>query len=101
MKHYFCTVFCFTCYGRTHNHRHRHQAEQEADSLGHIVGPDQLEGDGGHDADEAAIEEPHQQAHGDKSPKDLAQRDHHGHDAYDKEGRHLERQGDRHGFIRF
>lgn len=83
---------CFTCDGRTHDHRHRHQAQQEANRLGHIVGPDQLEGDGRHDADEAAVEEPHQQAHGDKTPEDLAHGDHHGHDADDEERRHLEAQ---------
>lgn len=91
---------CVTCDGGSHGHGHGHEAEQEADGLGHVVGADQLEGDGSHDADEAAVKQPHQQAHGDEAAKDVAQRDHHGHEADDEEGRHLEgRQGGATGTI--
>lgn len=83
---------CITCDGGPHSHGHGHQAQQEANGLGHVVGPDQFEGDRGHDADEAAVKKPHQQAHGDQPAKDIAQRDHHGHEADDEEGSHLEGQ---------
>lgn len=81
---------CVTCDGGSHSHGHRHQAQQEADGLGHVFGLDQLKGDRSHDADEAAVKQPHQQAHGDQPAEDVAQRDHHGHEADDEEGRHLE-----------
>jgi len=80
---------CVTCDGRSHGHGHGHQAQQEADGLGNVVRPDQLEGNGGHDADKAAVEQPHQQAHSDQPAEDVAKRDHHGHDADDEEGGHL------------
>lgn len=78
-----------TCDGGPHSHGHRHQAQQEADGLGHVFGPNQLESDRGHDADEAAVKQPHQQTDGNQPTKDVAQRDHHGHEANDEEGSHL------------
>ncbi len=83
---------CLTCDGRPHGHGHGHQAQQEADGLGHVFGPNQLKGDRGHDANKAAVKQPHQQAHGDQPAEDVAQRDHHGHEADDEEGSDLERQ---------
>lgn len=82
----------FTCNRWTCNHRNGHQAEQEADSLGDIIGSDQLKGDGGHDTDEAAVKKPHQQAHSNQPSKDVAQRDHHGHNADDEEGNYLQQE---------
>lgn len=83
---------CITCDGGSHSHGHGHQAQQEADSLGHVICPNELKGNGGHDADEAAVEQPHQQAYGDQPAKDVAQRNHHGHEADNEEGSYLEGQ---------
>lgn len=78
-----------TCDRGSHDHRHGHQAQQEANGLGHVFGTNQLKCDRSHDRDEAAIKQPHQQTHSNQPAEDAAQRDHHGHDADDKEGCHL------------
>lgn len=89
-----------TCDGGSHSHGHRHQAQQESDGLGHIFGSDQLKGNGSHDADEATVKQAHQQAHSDQPAEDVAHWDHHGHEADDEEGRHLEGQ-ERGGHVHF
>lgn len=82
-------IFLLTCYGRPGCHGDCHEPQQVADGLGGLHGPDQLEGDGGHDGDEAAVTQPQEDADHDDALKHTALRDHHGHESQQQERGHL------------
>lgn len=78
-----------TCNGWPHRHGHRHHAQQETNGLRHILGSHELEGDGSHDADKAAIKKAHEKTNGDEPAEDSAERDHHGHESNHQERGYL------------
>lgn len=74
-----------TCDGRTDGHGDGHHAQEESDGLRHVLRAHQLEGDGSHDADETAVEQTHEQTHGDQPAENITQRNHHRHHTDDQE----------------
>ena len=79
----------FTCDGWAHSHGYRHESEQKSNCLGDVLGTNQLKGNGGHNGNEASIEETHDEADSNEAPKDSAQGDHHGHQTDEEKGQDL------------
>lgn len=78
-----------TCNGWTNCHRHWHEPKQKSDGLGDILSPNELEGNRSHNANEAPVEQAHEETDSNESSKDIAQWNHHRHQPNKKEWGHL------------